>query len=81
MEHVLIKIRLLRKLYGYSQAYLALTLSVSQSAYSKKESGQVMPTLTDLEKIAGVFGITLTDLLSQQPEWLLQETLRINSPE
>lgn len=57
-------IRSLREKMGITQAELAEKLFVSDKAVSKWENGKGYPDISLLESIAGVFGISVTELLS-----------------
>ena len=57
-------IRELRERKKLTQAELAEKLNVSDKTVSKWETGKGYPDITLLEPIAGVFGISLTELLS-----------------
>ncbi len=48
---------------NYKQAYICHLTGMTQSNYSQIESGRVNPTLDDLEKIAGVYGKTVSQFL------------------
>ncbi len=58
------RIRQTRLLKGYSQEYMAYRLSISQQSYSRMESGRQDLKIIQLETIAEVLEIPLTDLLS-----------------
>ena len=60
-------IRELREKHHMTQAELADRLNVSDKTVSKWETGKGYPDITLLEPIAGVFGISLTELLSGSP--------------
>lgn len=64
MNHIAIKIRKLREIHGYPQEYVAFQLGVSQAAYSKKETGRTELSLTVLQQVTSLYGISLVDLLS-----------------
>lgn len=64
MNHIALKIRKLREIHGYPQEYVAFQLGVSQAAYSKKETGRTELSLTVLQQVTSLYGISLTDLLS-----------------
>lgn len=51
------KIRVVRKLKGYSQEYMAMRLEISQNAYSKMERGKIRlgpQRILNISKILGV---------------------------
>lgn len=58
------RIRQTRLLKGYSQEYMAYRLSISQQSYSRMESGRQDLKIIQLETIAEVLEIPLTDLLT-----------------
>ena len=62
------KLKLLRKQKGLSQAETAELLGITQSAYSRYESGQRQPDLDILKKIAKIYNVSVDDLLIQPPE-------------
>ena len=51
------KIRKIRDVKGYSQAYVAMKLGMSQTNYSKIEQGKSSPNLERLQKISEVLEI------------------------
>lgn len=57
-------IRTLREKQSLTQAELAEKLFVSDKAVSKWENGKGYPDISLLEGIAGVFGVSVTELLS-----------------
>lgn len=56
-------IRKLRVLKGYSQEYVADTLSISQKSYSLLENDKTEISLTRLERVAEVFEVSLFQIL------------------
>jgi transcriptional regulator with XRE-family HTH domain len=58
------KIRLLRQNKGWSQEAAANLLHISTPAFSKIETGITDVTLSRLEEISAVFGLTAAQLLS-----------------
>ena len=58
------KLQQLRKQKGLTQEELAELLYVSRTAVSKWESGRGYPSIDSLKAIAGVFSVTVDDLLS-----------------
>ena len=60
------KIRKYRKEGGLSHEQLASKIFVSRTLITKYESGSVFPTDENLEKLATVFGINGTELLSDE---------------
>lgn len=59
------KIRNLREMAGMSQTDLAARLGVKPCTVSRWESGEKVPELTTLLKLADVFGVTLDYLLGR----------------
>jgi len=60
------KIRLLRELNNYTQEHLALELEMSQSAYSKKESGSIKFEEIECVKAAKMFKVCETFILDDK---------------
>ena len=58
------KLRLLRKQKGLSQVETAELLGITQSTYSKYESGNREPDIATMRKLAEIFNVTLDDLTS-----------------
>jgi transcriptional regulator with XRE-family HTH domain len=56
-------IKRMRKLKNLSQKEVATAIDIAQAQYSVIESGKNVPTLTTLEKIAGVFEVDLSQLV------------------
>lgn len=52
-----------RKAAGYSQEALAAELGVSRQAVSKWERGEASPDTDNLIALAGLYGVTLDELL------------------
>ena len=65
------KIRKIRLLRGYKQEYMAITIGLSQTGFSKIETGETKMTLERASDVANALGMTLVELL----EW--EEKLRI----
>ena len=59
-----LKIKEYRKLNGYKQEDIAKLLSVTQSAYSRKENGKRGFTLNEITILKDIFKVTYDDLLS-----------------
>jgi len=57
-------IRELRERQGLTQAELAARLAVSDKTVSKWETGRGYPDISLLEPLSGVFGISISELLS-----------------
>jgi transcriptional regulator with XRE-family HTH domain len=62
-------IKRLRTLKKLSQKEVAMAIEMDQPQYSRIESGKVEPTLTTLEKIAGVFEISVSELIKENNEF------------
>lgn len=61
-------IKRLRTLKKLSQKEVAMAIDMDQPQYSRIESGKVEPTLTTLEKIAGVFELSVSELIKENNE-------------
>ncbi|MBQ3366184.1 MAG: helix-turn-helix domain-containing protein [Acidaminococcaceae bacterium] len=53
-----------RKARFWSQSELAERLDVSQNSVSRWETGEAFPSLSNLQKIAELFGVTTDDIFS-----------------
>ena len=73
------KIRKYRKGIGLSQEQLASKIFVSRTLITKYESGSVFPTDENLEKLSVVFGISKTELLSDEEKYSIIEKYYLNS--
>jgi transcriptional regulator with XRE-family HTH domain len=63
------KIKKIRTAIGYKQEYVAMRLGLSQTGYSKIETGETGLTLERAFAIAAVFEMSLIELLEwQEPE-------------
>ena len=60
-------IRQLRALEGWSQERLAEKLGCTRSAVSYYESGRIYPKMAMLEKMAALFGVSVADLVYDEP--------------
>lgn len=63
MQHVAKKISALRKDQNMTQMELADRLGISFQAVSNWERGQTMPDIAKLGELAGIFGVTIDELL------------------
>ncbi len=63
-----LRIKQLRTLRKLSQKEVALEININQGQYSRIESGKVEPTLASLKKIAKVFEVSVSELLSEEQE-------------
>jgi len=60
------KVRLMRKVKGWSQEETAKKVNMSLNAYGCIERGETHPNLRRLEQIAEVFGVDLGELVSDK---------------
>lgn len=58
----------LRKMRNLTQEEIAEKVGVSRQAVAKWESGETMPDLEKSRLLAGVFGVSLDDLVNYEPE-------------
>ena len=58
-----IRLRELRTLHGYNQDYVASFLGVVRQTYSHYETGQRTPSSETLFKLAGLYNISVDDLM------------------
>lgn len=58
----------LRTEQGLSQRQLAKILNVSQGTYNNWENGKTQPSIEDLIKISGIFGVSVDYLICNQVE-------------
>lgn len=66
--HISAKIRDLRIRKGYSVLRLSMMAQISQSYLYEIEKGRKVPTIDTLEKICGVFKISLADFFSDMTD-------------
>ena len=71
-------IQRLRKAAGWTQEQLAQKCAVSRQAVSKWEAGQSVPSLDKLRQLANSFGISVDELVQDDPE--PEETPQPESP-
>ncbi|RLD42176.1 MAG: hypothetical protein DRI89_07895 [Bacteroidetes bacterium] len=57
------KIKLAREIKGISQEYMAISLNVSQSTYSRYESGAIKLSLETINSILMILNISQLDLI------------------
>lgn len=67
--------RPLRELYGYSQAYVAFVVGVSQSLYCKAENGRIKPTFSLVEAICQLYDVSLIDFLGKPKKDLIAQVV------
>lgn len=70
MDKVLLNIRTIRELKGYSQDYLADKLNLTQSAYARFESGKIKTDLKIVRNVADFFEMSLVDLITYPEKWV-----------
>lgn len=58
-----IKLKELRKAHGYTQDYVASALDIVRQTYSHYETGKRTPNSETLFKLAGLYSISVDDLL------------------
>ena len=61
------KIKVIRDMRGFPQAYLAYQLGISQNTYSKIETNQTKLSTEMLQKIATVLDVSPMDIISATP--------------
>jgi transcriptional regulator with XRE-family HTH domain len=59
------KIKKIRLLKGYKQEYLAYKIGISQTSYSKLETGETNLSIDRASAIANILGMSLSELV----EW------------
>ncbi len=57
------KLKELRKVYGYTQDYVASALGIVRQTYSHYENGKRKPSPEVLFKLAGLYNISVDDLM------------------
>ena len=57
------KLKELRKVYGYTQDYVASALGIARQTYSHYESGRRSPSSDVLFKLAGIYNVSVDDLM------------------
>ena len=62
------KLRILRKLKGYTQQTISEQFYVSRQAVQKWECGQTSPDISKLLELAHIYGVTVDDLLNIELE-------------
>jgi transcriptional regulator with XRE-family HTH domain len=67
------KLKTLRELNNYTQAYVADQLNISQNAYSLLEKGSTKITLDRLEELASLYNTTPTNLITEGLSGILPE--------
>lgn len=57
------KLKELRKAHGYTQDYVAAALGIVRQTYSHYESGRRKPSPDTLYKLAGLYNVSVDDLM------------------
>lgn len=57
------KLKELRKVHGYTQDYVAAALGIVRQTYSHYEAGRRTPSTDTLYKLAGLYEISVEDLM------------------
>jgi len=65
MEYIAKNIKRLRSLKDMTQKEVALSVDIPQGQYSRIEGGKVTPTIPTLQKIAGLFDVSLSELVKE----------------
>lgn len=60
-------LRRLREKSGYTQQQIANVLNIDRSTYSYYELGKTSPDISTLLTLAGIFSVSLEELLGQEP--------------
>ena len=81
MEDVLINIKKIRKSKGYSQAYLAQQLNITESTYSKIERGETELTVSRLNQISKILDTSVINLLKYPSKEVKNKLSNIDDPE
>jgi transcriptional regulator with XRE-family HTH domain len=79
MEDIGNKIRLLRVVSGYPQEYIAFQLGISQSAYSRQESGRTQLSLIQIKTICKVYELTMMEFLENSINDLMHKLVKSHS--
>lgn len=74
------KLQALRKSHGYSQEALSEKLGVSRQAVSKWERGESSPDTDNLIALAGIYNVTLDDIINSDKELPGKDDLQNNTP-
>ena len=63
-----VKLKELRKAHGYTQDYVATVLDIVRQTYSHYETGKRTPNSETLFKLAGLYNISVDDLMQLTTE-------------
>ncbi len=66
------QVRLIRESKGYSQAYVAKKMKVTQQAYSQMEKNPESMTLKKLKELSLIFDVELITLLGEENVYVQQ---------
>lgn len=66
------KLRDIRKEHGYTQGELAQVLGVSNKTISSWESDRTEPTIGIIERLASLYGMNKSDLVSPRPREIVE---------
>lgn len=66
MNEIGMNIRRLRKAHGLTQVELAKKLDATQKVVTSYETNQRTPTLEKLEKLSGIFGVSIDDIVGKK---------------
>jgi len=64
MKNIGFKIRKIRELKNYTQAYMADQLGIARESYGRLENGESAMKLDVLEQIANVFQVKIEDIIN-----------------
>jgi len=79
MDHVLTKIKEIRKQKGYSHEYLAHELDISQVAYSKLEKNETKLSVERLYKLAEILETPINEFLDTKTNSVFNQHNHDNS--
>ncbi len=69
------KLRVLRDLFGYSQAAVAYSLDIAQSTYCRYETGASKPDVDQIVRLAQLYGLSPGELIDQDTKELVKITV------
>jgi len=81
MLNVGLNIKKIREIKNLTQDYVASCIGMTQSAYSKLESGDTSINITRLEKIANILEVKIEDIVHFKQERLLSMLLGHERPQ
>lgn len=68
------RLRKLRRERDWTQEYVAELLDMSQGDYSRWETGRIEPSLSNIMRIAALFGVSVESLIIEGGEDKCQES-------